>query len=191
MRNNTAQPKGFTLVELIITIGIFMVIVSAILPNYGNYNKRVQFANASEDVVLELRQAQVYGVGVKKGTSSCGGLGVFDCSYGVFFSRDANNIIMFADVDGNRVYEAGDEIVETIQWKNSITISQLNCGLGLCTNSASVTFHRPDPDAYIADIAPVDITSSPYNRASIKLSDSATAETALIVITSAGQISIE
>jgi hypothetical protein len=167
-----------------------MIIVGAVLPNYGNYNKRAQFANASEDVILELRQAQVYGVGVKKGASNCGGLGLFNCSYGIYFSRGANSIIMFADVDGNRVYGPGDEIVETVRWKNSITISELHCGLGLCTNSVSVTFHRPNPDAYITDIVPADTTVSPYNYASILLSDSATAETALIEVTSAGQISV-
>ncbi|MFZ2303772.1 MAG: prepilin-type N-terminal cleavage/methylation domain-containing protein [Minisyncoccia bacterium] len=183
--------NGFTLVELLVTTGIFVLMTGVVLSNYRIYDTNAFFANASEDIVLALRQAQVYGVGVKKNvTGICGGASEFDCSYGVYFLQGANSIIIFADANGDRVYtSSGDSIVETVRWGNSISISGLLCGSFSCVPGiANVTFKRPSPDAFIANAAsqPVSI-----GLLAITLTDSNTGKSSTITVTSAGQISLQ
>lgn len=184
--------RGFTLVELLIVLGVFTLLTGVVLSNYRTYNTNATFANASEDIVLALRQAQVYGAGVKGNIISCGGSS-FNCSYGVHFSQSTNSIVLFADVDGNRVYTGADNPpVETITWGSTISIDKLTCGgLDCSTGVANVTFKRPNPDAYIADIPVTNpAQSSPYNATIIILKDVNTGRTATTTITRAGQISL-
>lgn len=183
--------KGFTLVELLVALGIFMLMTGAVLSNYRGYNTNALFSNASEDIVLALRQAQVYGVGVKKNiTGICGGVSEFDCSYGVYFSQGANSIIIFADADGDRVYTpANDSLVETILWENSISILGLSCDLFACVPTlANVTFKRPSPDAFIANASGQLVS---YGALSVTLQDANTGKTTIVKITNAGQISLQ
>ena len=185
------RTRAFTLVEILIVIAIFTVLTGTVLSNYRNYNTNALFANASEDITLTLREAQVYGVGTKGNTSGAGCGGTFNCSYGVYFVQGANNIVLFADVDGNRVYTGADNPpVEIINLGNAISISGLSCGGFDCsTGVASVTFQRPNPDAYIADVAPIPSTiPSPYDYISIVLKNATTGKTATTTITRAGQI---
>ncbi len=188
MNKRTSKFRGFTLIELLFSIGIFTIMTGIVLANYRGYNTNALFSNASEDIVLALRQAQVYGVGVKKNvTGICGGLSEFDCSYGVYFSQGANSIIIFADADNNQVYTSlGDSIVETVSWGNSISITGLLCGTFACVPStANVTFKRPSPDAFIANSA------GSYSALSVTLQDANTGKTAIVNITNAGQISLQ
>jgi prepilin-type N-terminal cleavage/methylation domain-containing protein len=180
--------RGFTLIELLVSIGIFTIMTGIVLANYRGYNTDALFSNASEDIVLALRQAQVYGVGVKRNvTGICGGFSEFDCSYGVYFSQGANSIVIFADADGDQVYtSSGDSIVETARWGNSISITELLCGTLPCVPSlASVTFKRPSPDAFIANSAGF------YSALSVTLQDANTGKTAIVGITDTGQISLQ
>src|SRR3989344_2062495 len=109
---------GVTLVEVLVSIGIFTVLTGVVLSNYRGYNTNALFANASEDIVLALRQAQVYGVGVKKDVG-----GSFTTPYGVWFLANTNSLIIFADNNSNGLYgSADDTIIETITWPSNIKI---------------------------------------------------------------------
>jgi len=180
--NPKCSTKGFTLVELLVTMGIFLVMSAAVLANYKGYGNNAYFANASEDIVLALRQAQVYGVGAK-------GVGVsFTSAYGVYFLANSSQIIIFRDsVIVNSKYDDG-EAIETITWKSPITISALTCNGSACVGgNASVTFKRPSPDANIYSS-----TGGPYTIATITITNGLTpAKTSTITITNAGQISLQ
>lgn len=172
------------MVELLVTMAIFLVITSVVLANYRTYGNNAYFANASEDIVLALRQAQVYGVGAKgSGTS-------FDLAYGVNF-RVGNQIIIFRDsVTVNGKYDAG-EAIETITLKSPIGISTLLCGSGgaPCVGfppQLNITFKRPSPDAIIYD------TTSLYTLAQIIITNGLTpAKFSFVTINSSGQISLK
>lgn len=198
-KNNRKYSAGFTLVELLIVLGVFAVLTGVVLGNYRTYDSNALFANASEDVVLALRQAQVYGAGAKENTAVCGTGTKFECAYGVFFSKAgaaAHGITVFADNNNNRVYDNGsDPIVSgaTVSWPTTISVTGLQCGGTVCsTDVASVTFRRPNPDAFIADVG-VSSPSlpSPYNLLTVTLTDSKAGKTAIVKITRAGQISIQ
>lgn len=178
--------RGFTLVEVLVSLGIFAVLTGVVLSNYRGYNTNALFANASEDIVLALRQAQVYGVGAKgTGTS-------FTTPYGVWFRVDTDSIIIFADSNNDGVYDSLDDLViETINWSGNIKIREVsNDGL-LCNGSAtpglSVTFKRPNPDAVIKRNAGAPVCA----LGEITIIDTNTNKTASIIITSAGQISLQ
>lgn len=184
--------RGFTLIELIVVIAIFTVITSVVLAKYNTYNSSAPFANASEDIVLSLRQAQVYGVGVKRSAGGCVG-GNFECPYGVYFSNSSterSDLIIFADANGNRVYDLGEE-VERISWKNTIQLGTI-CLDSICTfTKSNITFRRPDPSAFINDSISTVETSSVYDLATIALNNTVTGATSVVTISKAGQISID
>lgn len=185
MRHNKTT-LGFTMVELLVVLGIFSVMTGVVLGKYRTYNTNALFANASEDIVLALRQAQVYGVGVK------GSSGNFDVPYGVYFNTGANSISLFGDGNSDRVFTTTEDtglVNSGAVWNSSISIFSLSCGGAACLgNKASVTFKRPNPDAFISDTAGLG-TSKSYLTIIVK--DSNTSKTATVTITNAGQISLQ
>lgn len=181
--------RGFTLVEVLVSLGIFAVLTGVVLSNYRGYNTNALFSNASEDIVLALRQAQVYGVGVRgTGTS-------FTTPYGVWFLQNSSNFIIFADNNGNGLYSSADDtIIETISWPSNIKIKTaatggLSCGSDSTTVAGlGITFNRPNPDAIIKRGSGA-ICASPGG--SVTIIDSNTGKTSTVSITSAGQISLQ
>ncbi|HAT68677.1 MAG: hypothetical protein A2481_01375 [Candidatus Yonathbacteria bacterium RIFOXYC2_FULL_47_9] len=185
-----AKNLGFTIIELLITMGIFSVLTSVVLANYFTFGANSEFVNASEDVVLSLRQAQVYGAGTKKSAGACS----FDCAYGVHFAANTpHGFTSFVDTNNNGKYDAG-EGTEAVIWNDAISVTGIKCGLitsdcvGDITNGAmmDVTFKRPSPDARISDLA-----FNGYKSGWITLSDANTGKTITIAISLAGQISVQ
>src|SRR3989338_7579467 len=68
------QPnRGFTLVELLVTLSLFVVLTTIVLFSQSKFNGSILLTNLAYDVAITVRQAQTYGVNVRE-TSS----GVFD-----------------------------------------------------------------------------------------------------------------
>lgn len=179
MKHHRVQSEGFTMIELMVTMGLFMVMTGAVLANYRTFDTNAKFSNASEDIVLALRQAQVYGAGVK------GQGGSFDVPYGVHFAPNADNIILFADINGDGKYTGADGLpVDTIKWQGNIKINSLTCGGLPCTSFLDITFKRPDIGAIINDSSAV-----PYLGSVVIITNGA--KTSTTTISSAGQISLQ
>ncbi len=83
----TNTKKGFTLLELLFVIGIFSILTSIVIYNYGNFNNNIIVSNLAYEVALEIRQAQVYGLGVRGVSDSYlpSDVDSFNTRYGVFF----------------------------------------------------------------------------------------------------------
>lgn len=188
MKKFRKQNNGFTLIELLVSMGILVIMTGIVLANYRDYNSNALFANASEDIVLSLRQAQVYGVGVK----GCGAADPFDCSYGLHLSTSEsqkNGFVVFADIDGDRIFNSAiDTAVSRTTWNSKISISGLSCDGVSCGSSVYITFQRPNPDAFIATTANAAVSMSAIVAT---LTDSSTSKTATVTISHAGQISIQ
>ncbi|HBC70734.1 MAG: hypothetical protein UU05_C0030G0005 [Candidatus Curtissbacteria bacterium GW2011_GWA1_40_47] len=188
-----ASGRGFTIIELLVSISIFTVLTGVVLAKYNTYNTSAPFANASEDVVLALRQAQVYGAGGKGNPAVCTGGTAFECTYGVYFSTSGtlkNGITLFVDTNNDRMFTQGtDSVIERIAWNSEISVSALSCPgpVGTCGSAVTVTFRRPDPLAFIAEVVN---PANSYDSASVTLTHAISGRTANIVISKAGQISL-
>lgn len=202
MKLGTSKSKrGFSLIELLVTISIYIIISAIVVVNYREYSNNAIAANAPEDVVLALRQAQVYGAGGK----GCAAASPFDCRFGVVFTTIAGSekgLIIYADNNDNKTYDpvGGDVALETIVWKDPSVIKAVECsgyvGVGTCTSSIlNITFKRPSPDALINDIADMSgVDKGGYQYGKIVIWNGITgtgSKYSTTTISQAGQISVE
>jgi prepilin-type N-terminal cleavage/methylation domain-containing protein len=149
---------GFTLIEIMVSVGIMLVILSIILLNQSNYTNSSSVEAQAEDISLSLREAQVYGVSVKERAV---GTGDFTAAYGVEFLLPSlgganNSYITFADRNGNSVYDSGwacplggaSECISQTLFPNPNIIQSL-CAISAsgaenCTLAGvEVVYHRP------------------------------------------------
>ncbi len=149
--------RGFTLIELAVVTGIIILITGVVLANSGRYGGIVLLQNLAYDVALSIRQAQVYGISVRRFN------GLYAPAYGMHFQKSSpDQYILFADAMNpqNGLYdcptpgnENSCELVQSTKIQSGFLISDLckkngqveTCGLSLL----DITFQRPEPDAYI------------------------------------------
>ena len=145
---------GFTLVEVVVMIGIFSVLTSVVLANYRGFITNANFSNSSENVVIALREAQVYGVATKKSDVLCG-VSTFTCAFGVHFdTSNLNSLIIFVDSNDNKIYEVA-ELIETrifhLERRYNLSVvpsqlvphgSMLRLGVQTQTRSLQTQHHR-------------------------------------------------
>ncbi len=188
--------RGFTIIELLATIGVLTMMTSIVLVNYRSFNINSDFTNAVENVYFALREAQVYGVSTRTaGAIECGTPpSSFNCTYGVHFVNGSVSYDVFVDANENRIFDTGavvEELIQTISLGRGTRITSLTCitsaTTGACTNDgASVTFKRPSPDAFIAEF------ESPVNsNYGVEITIENGIKTAKVVISEAGQMSIQ
>lgn len=91
------KKQGFTIVELMIVIGIFSVLSAVVLFQYGNFNSQIILTNMAYEVALATRQSQVYALGVR----GQAGQDNFSNRYGMYFDLrpepEGEKFIFFID----------------------------------------------------------------------------------------------
>lgn len=175
---------GFTLLELIVTITIFVVLTSAILFRNSRFKNDLLITNLAYEMALSIREAQTYGINVKEFNAT------FNSAYGVHFDVAKNKQFeLFVDANSNNIFsDPPDTIVSTYSLRGDNVISNLcvDAGSGTCSsssNSLDITFKRPDPEAKIY------ANGNSYKRAQIKINSSDNTER-IIEVNSTGQISV-
>lgn len=182
---------GFTVIELLVVIGIFALISGITLFNFSAFSGQTTLNNLTYEIALAVREAQVYGIAVRE-TSP--GSEIFP-SYGTYFDIDQDTeFILFADTaptgasDG--IYTAEDDLLESFSIRKGNRISEL-CGFvspsDPCTavNELHITFTRPDPEASI-----LDGEGNPYSYARISVT-SLDDKTRDVSVWSNGQIAVK
>ena len=155
--------KGFTLVELIVVISIFVMISSIALFNYGKFRSSLSLQNLSDDIALAMRRAQGYAIGVR------GAGGGFAAGYGVHFTANpsgnsyggsSKSFILFADIDDNLKYDhssdicgspvSGNECLELLSITSADSISSIyinNSNIPMpASDTIDISFKRPNPE---------------------------------------------
>ncbi|MBU6427195.1 prepilin-type N-terminal cleavage/methylation domain-containing protein [Patescibacteria group bacterium] len=197
------SPKGFTLVELLVTVSIFVFMTALMLAKYGNFNQSVLLTNLAYDVALTIRTAQTYGISVR-GTD-VNGTQNFSTAYGVDFNDAATPacdsystkyaFAMFADSTLNGWCDTGEAMSDHIYHiTRGDFISALCTGsdennCSTVVNELGISFLRPNPEAKIcsgAGSGPVDCTAT-YARITISAPDNSTRT---VSVRSNGQISV-
>lgn len=152
--------KGFTLLEVLVSIGIISVLSAVVLINQSNATNKVAISNAVNQFSVFARQAQVFGVGVR--VADDGGGGTFDISYGVAGEIGNDYLILFADKNGNGVYDgtsacvvgSAQECLEKITFQVGVIIDDIcgqigastHCKSTSATDGFSVVYTRPSPE---------------------------------------------
>ena len=99
LQNHKIKITGFTIVELIVTTGIFALITSMMLIRDAKFNSTVKLNNLTYEVALAVRQAQIFGTGVKEY-----GSGDFNVGYGVHFDTANNKSFVFLPMQIKIIY---------------------------------------------------------------------------------------
>jgi len=107
--------KGFTLVELLVTVSIATILMSLVLFNYGTFNDNIALSSAGQEMAIAVRQAQAYGVNVKEVKA---GSGKFNSGYGIYFNPadSPSDYYIFVDTNGDKKYDA--QMVVALQIPN-------------------------------------------------------------------------
>lgn len=207
-RGLSRAKAGFTLIELLVVSAIIVLITGFILFRQQGFNSSTLLRSLSYSIALTVRQAQVYGNSVRE---SAVGSNVFANGYGVYFGNsglvDNSHYLMFADVDGDGQYEAGEELPRfTIgngrgtdylikdYCAHSNSGDQCTTGTGTTIDSLTIYFRRPNPDACFAtsqspsacaaDAAPV------YDYAYVQVKPAGGSDYRTIKISNTGQIAV-
>lgn len=97
--------RGFTLTELMVSVGIVSVILTVIVLGQSTYNDRSSLSILADNISLSVAETQAYGIAVKELTP---GSSDFSAAYGMAFSLlnsgSPTAYILFADRNGDGVY---------------------------------------------------------------------------------------
>jgi Tfp pilus assembly protein FimT len=154
--------RGFTVIELLVSIGIILAIVSVVITSQNTYTDDASLLNLADEISLRIAQAQAYGTGVRELTP---GSSNFAISYGLVFSlRDSvTEYISFADRNGNNRYDNSWScpVGGTSECLEKVTISGANFLEDLCSlkinpsdnkcrvDRVDISFKRPNTDAQL------------------------------------------
>ena len=101
MNKSSKNKKGFTIVEMLVVMGIFSILTAVTVWNYGKFNNSIILTNMAYEIALEIREAQVFSLGVRGANSGGGIYNDFDTRYGVLFEEGEKNFIFFTDLNNN------------------------------------------------------------------------------------------
>lgn len=171
LKNKRCFVSGFTIIELIVVVSIFVIVTGLSIFNYNNFNSSVSTQNLADDIALTVRKAQGYAIGVK-------GLGgeSFNYGYGVHFTSNKSplfynsgsnmSFILFVDINNNKAYdykddgkcgvpEEGNECLEVLAIKSLDEISGVYINVGSTpidnADSLNILFKRPNPEPSFSD----------------------------------------
>ncbi len=136
------QEKGFTLVELLVVIGIMVFMTSLVLPNWRRGNKGLALERALHQVAQDITRAQELSLRAQFFQCQVGSIK----GYGIHWDRTAmpDSYLLFADCNGNEQYDTSDTTVETLSLEPGIAISSLSPDPQL-----SIVFVPPEPRVVI------------------------------------------
>ncbi len=132
-----SRRAGFTLVELLISIAIFVSLTGILLANFrrGDYSEELKLS--ADLLAVNLREAQ---------TKSISGIsGALVNGYGIYFSNNDTNFRNYKDLGGTlRQYDSGEEI-NTVSLKKNVSFST--------SGAMDVFFSIPGVDIYLNGVA--------------------------------------
>lgn len=176
-----------------VVTAIFVILSAIVLANHSRFGNIIVLQNLAHDVALSIREAQVYGIAVRR-YDPAQGLGVFSYGYGMHF-EPGSNYELFADANGNCIWDPG-ETVRTTTISGGYAMTDICAPESSCGKTrVDILFKRPEPDAYISVNGAATLNGegecvSSVQRARIVIT-SARSDEAAVTIEASGQISVQ
>lgn len=172
-----------------VVTAIFVILTALVLASNSRFGNRIVLQNLAHDVSLSIREAQIFGIAVRRYGSN-----EFDVGYGMHFVP-GSSYELFADSNSNGFWDAGETVRATTMAGGysiaSLCSPESTCGL----SRLDIVFRRPEPDACIGINGIVSRNASEQcistqTRATITV-QSPRADQSVIVIDASGQISVQ
>ena len=185
---------GFTLIELMVTVGIFVFMTALLLAKYNGYYSGTIFKNQAYDVAITLRQAQSFGISVKADPGNVNSPS-FSAAYGVSFP--GTNVTGFELRAYSGTPTSGftegalekDYKLKYGAYFDKFILTQDGSTNPSYADSVYVVFQRPNPEAIICPKINGSVTCNFYKYLELVMK-SQDGKTKSIKINSSGQISI-
>lgn len=190
--------RGMTYVELIVVLGIFSVLSSVSIYNYGAFQDRIDIKNLSSDIALKIVEAQKSAMNGVLPTRSYD-TNIWKPSYGIYFDVTApKQFIYFVDLDNSGFLRSTDcaiveECLDLINITKNNYIDKIEGYLGAdfvsdITSPISIFFKRPGSGAFFSSAENTLLTDINNVRITIESSSGATS---IIKIYTSGRIQID
>ena len=177
-----SQP-AFTLVEIIIVIGILVGLVSATIANYRTGSHQSQLRLAAQELATNIRLAQSYAIGSKDFVDPNGSDHTSQSpqgGWGVYASLDNPNYYQIVvDLDNDHVV---DKSFRQINLPNNVVIDQIEDNSGT-VNAGIVFFKPPEPQTFINGQA--------GNQITFTLKDQVGATTSQVIVNFFGLVEVK
>ncbi|MFM2381953.1 MAG: hypothetical protein RLZZ76_720 [Candidatus Parcubacteria bacterium] len=162
------EARGFTVIELMVTIAIVVLVTGLIMIQYSSFNNSILLRNQAYLTAFDVREAQALAVSVKGNTAE------FREEYGLFFDISTpTNYLLFQDDDARGKYyparyNVGEQVgvpyrvdprffIKDICATDSVSRTCYRQNPAL--RSIAVSFRRPDFEASFYTTAKTNIQS--------------------------------
>ena len=141
--------RGFSLVELLITIGIVIMVTGAVLVRHTSFNSSTLLKSQAFELSLDIRTAQQYSISARADRTDT------RAAYGVYFDAQIpGQYQLFLDADDDSMYDPGEEVGLANALDSRFFIKEIchqNATARQCSDrrKGSVAFKRPNFDAII------------------------------------------
>ncbi|MBI2096167.1 MAG: type II secretion system protein [Candidatus Taylorbacteria bacterium] len=129
--NPKSKISGFTLVEMLVVLGIFAVLTTIVVIGSNSFNSSVVLTNAAYNLAQDVREMQVYAVSVREDAP-----GSFGSGAGARFAL-GSSYTLFTDLSSggtpDRLYSGPSETLRTTVLPRQIFISKICAGMTLRT----------------------------------------------------------
>lgn len=136
--------RGFTLVELLVSISILLIIISVVVFRFASFDSAILLRTLAYDIGLSVREAQSYSL------SSLGNQGNFRTPYGVSFTPGGTSYVFFGYTGSQTIprYDTDVVVVDLYTLGRSFEITDVcvvangveDCGIA----SLDISFRRPE-----------------------------------------------
>jgi len=197
-RSATPATAGFSMIELLVSIGIIVLVLTITLTRQSSFNSAVLLRSEAFDMALAIREVQLSAVSAVNIDTSAGS-GEFRSTLGVYVNTtDRNEYRLFRDSasgsEDNDRYDPGEEFGVSGSIDPRFEIGTIEVVGATDPSQLSIVFQRPNYDAEFSN-ASGPLSTATAARIQLRLKGSAAGNCGdqwrIIEITTAGQIAVE